>query len=184
MSDFSDDVVLRAIREGDPNGLTIVYKEYREAFISWCVKSYSCSTDEAKDIYQNTIVILYENTRSGKFNATRASVKTYLFAIGKNMARDLLRRSKRWVSFNYTDQEPVPDEFSGFPEDDMDVVRMALSDLGDPCKQLLELHFFQCEGMEEIARIMGYKNSGSAKNQKYKCLLRLRTLVQERRQNQ
>jgi RNA polymerase sigma factor (sigma-70 family) len=179
---FDEASVLLAIRKGDPEGLSLVYTEYRESFISWCMKNYSCTLEEAKDIYQNTIVIFYENTLSGKFTATHASFKTYLFAIGKNKAHETLRRNDRWVRFEYSAYEDTSsDETNEFTEEDMQLAAHALNALGDPCRQLLELYFFKREKMEDIARTMGYKNTDTAKNQKYKCLIRLRSLFHEQR---
>jgi RNA polymerase sigma factor (sigma-70 family) len=178
----NDEAILNGIRNGNPDGLSLIYKQYRENFISWCSKTYSCSSEESKDIYQNAVVILYENTVSGKFNGTQASVKTYLFAIGKNKARETFRKNNRMVSYDYNEDDTFAnDEPSGFPEEDIQVVQQSLNELGDPCKQLLERHYFQRETMEEIAKRMGYKNSDTAKNQKYKCLLRLRAIFYERR---
>jgi RNA polymerase sigma factor (sigma-70 family) len=179
---FDEASVLHAIKEGNPEGLSFVYKTYRESFISWCIKSYSCTMDEAKDIYQNAIVIFYENTMSGKFTAAHASLKTYLFGIGKNKAREVLRMNTRWVNFEYSHEESSMDESGEFKEEDVQIVGHALTALGDPCRQLLELYFFKHETMDKIATAMGYKNSDSAKNQKYKCLARLRSLFHQRRE--
>ena len=52
----------------------------------------------------------------------------------------------------------------------------ALNSLGEPCKSLLEAYYIQKKGMAEIASLFGYTNADNAKNQKYKCLMRLKKL--------
>ncbi len=52
----------------------------------------------------------------------------------------------------------------------------ALSKLGEPCKSLIEAFYIQKKHMLEIADLFGYTNADNAKNQKYKCLLRLKKL--------
>jgi len=48
--------------------------------------------------------------------------------------------------------------------------------LGEPCKSLLEAFYLQKKQMVDIAEEFGYTNADNAKNQKYKCLMRLKKL--------
>ena len=52
----------------------------------------------------------------------------------------------------------------------------AMTNIGEPCKSLLEAYYIHKQNMQEIAEAFGYTNSDNAKNQKYKCLIRLRKL--------
>jgi len=56
------------------------------------------------------------------------------------------------------------------------VMEKALLSLGEPCKSLLEAFYLQKRNMTEIAGSFGYTNADNAKNQKYKCLMRLKKL--------
>jgi hypothetical protein len=51
-----------------------------------------------------------------------------------------------------------------------------MNGLGEPCKSLLEAFYIQKRSMQEIATGFGYTNAENAKNQKYKCLMRLKKL--------
>ena len=57
-----------------------------------------------------------------------------------------------------------------------DIMDRALNSLGEPCKSLLEAYYLNKKGMQEIAAEFGYTNSDNAKNQKYKCLIRLKKM--------
>jgi hypothetical protein len=52
----------------------------------------------------------------------------------------------------------------------------ALNSLGEPCKSLIEAYYIHKKGMTDIAVQFGYTNADNAKNQKYKCLVRLKKL--------
>jgi len=55
----------------------------------------------------------------------------------------------------------------------------SLKNLGEPCKSLLEAYYHQKKNMVEIAASFGYTNADNAKNQKYKCLMRLKKLFSQ-----
>ena len=52
----------------------------------------------------------------------------------------------------------------------------AINNLGEPCKSLLEAYYLQKQSMQAIAANFGYTNADNAKNQKYKCLMRLKKI--------
>lgn len=55
-------------------------------------------------------------------------------------------------------------------------MQQSISKLGEPCKSILEAFYFKKQNMQEIAENFGYTNAENAKNQKYKCLMRLKKL--------
>ena len=177
-----DDHIIARIRSGGQSELGAIYEEYRKEFIHWIAREFHCSLDDSKDIYQLTILIFYDNVRSGKLEHLVSSVKTYLFAIGKNVARENLRKAKRntpmdqekWLKQYLVDE---PDE--SIDERLFTIAEKALSDLGQPCQQLIELFYYEKKTMEEISIALNYKNSDTAKNQKCKCMARLRALFEK-----
>ena len=56
------------------------------------------------------------------------------------------------------------------------MMEKAISSLGEPCKSLIEAFYIQKRSMQDIANQFGYTNADNAKNQKYKCLMRLKKL--------
>jgi DNA-directed RNA polymerase specialized sigma subunit len=59
---------------------------------------------------------------------------------------------------------------------DFEMMNKAIGSLGEPCKSLLEAYYLQKRNMQEIAESFGYTNADNAKNQKYKCLMRLKKI--------
>jgi DNA-directed RNA polymerase specialized sigma24 family protein len=73
---------------------------------------------------------------------------------------------------------PVEEDIENQDKRNADFVIMerALGSLGEPCKSILEAYYLQKKDMAHIANAFGYTNADNAKNQKYKCLIRLKKL--------
>ena len=56
------------------------------------------------------------------------------------------------------------------------LMKKALENLGEPCRSILEDFYIKDLNMEDIRLKFGYTNSDNAKNQKYKCLQRLKKI--------
>ena len=80
--------LLTLIRSGDRQFLRKLYEEHRDAFGVWVARSYKCDDDMIADIYQQAFTTLYLNVKEGKLTSLTSSLKTYLFAIGRNLIRD------------------------------------------------------------------------------------------------
>jgi DNA-directed RNA polymerase specialized sigma24 family protein len=73
---------------------------------------------------------------------------------------------------------PVEEDLERHEQRNRDFVIMeqAMTNLGEPCKSLLEAYYLDKKSMVEIAGDFGYTNADNAKNQKYKCLMRLKKI--------
>ena len=179
---MSQDDLIERIRSQGEGALATVYENYRDEFLLWITREYKCSMDDSKDIYQLTIMIFYDNVRTGKLQHLVSSVKTYLFGVGKNIARERQRKDKRFVPIAKEKwlKEYLIDEPSDALDDDLFTrAKVALEKLGQPCQRLVELFYFEKRNMTEISEMLGYKNPDTAKNQKCKCMARLRKLFLE-----
>lgn len=174
--------IIRKIQSGGPAELAMVYEEHRDEFLHWIRKEYGCSEDDSKDIYQVTILAFYENVRSGRLENLVSSVKTYLFGIGKNIVRDTMRKSNRQIGIDqerWLKENLIDEPGDSIPESIYASARNALERLGEPCRKLVELFYYERKSMEEIVVALNYKNAETAKNQKCKCMKRLRKLCEE-----
>jgi RNA polymerase sigma factor (sigma-70 family) len=183
-SNFSmaDDEIIAQIKSGGQSELGLIYEEYRAEFIHWISREFHCSLDDSKDIYQLTILIFYQNIKSGKLEHLVSSVKTYLFGIGKNVARENMRKAKRNTPINQEKwlKEYLIDEPDEVPDENLfAIAKKVLGNLGQPCQQLVELFYYEKKSMEEISVKLNYKNADTAKNQKCKCMARLRSLFEK-----
>ena|SRR5687767_10952681 len=124
------------------------------------------TTDDAKDIFQDALVVLYKNVQSERFALT-VPLKTYLLAVTKNLwLQELRRRNKMPVAIEQID---IPDALPE-NENDADLATAAFNLLGERCRQLLILFYFKKKTYRELASFLGFGDERTAKNQKYRCL--------------
>jgi RNA polymerase sigma-70 factor (ECF subfamily) len=57
-------------------------------------------------------------------------------------------------------------------------IKKEIGTMLEPCKSLIILFYYDSLSFKEIASRMGYKNEGVAKNQKKRCLQKLREATQ------
>ena len=179
---MSQEGLIERIRTQGNEALAMVYENYRDEFLLWITREFKCSLDDSKDIYQLTIMIFYDNVRTGKLSHLVSSVKTYLFGIGKNLARERQRKEKRVVPI--AQEKWLKEYLIDEPDEQLDdglfaLAKVALEKLGQPCQRIVELFYFEKKNMTEISEALGYKNPDTAKNQKCKCMARLRKLFSD-----
>ncbi|NNF32573.1 MAG: hypothetical protein HKN68_00580, partial [Saprospiraceae bacterium] len=54
------------IKQDENNALKEVYKTHRDACEMWLRSKYQVTHEEAREIFQSTIIILYDNVMTGK----------------------------------------------------------------------------------------------------------------------
>ncbi|MEQ9441435.1 MAG: RNA polymerase sigma factor [Cyclobacteriaceae bacterium] len=177
---MSDNDIIQRIRDGDQLVTARAYQQYRKEFIRWMRKKYHCSEDDAREYYQLAFFTFYNQILSGKLTHITASAKTYLFGIGKNK---FYQQQRSDIRFDYTmNEEKVKnheEETHQKKEQESRFLRVeaALNKLGEPCRKILMMVYYENRSMEYITQKLGYKNAATTKNQKYKCMNRLRNML-------
>jgi RNA polymerase sigma factor (sigma-70 family) len=139
----------------------------------------SGSADDAKDIFQETMIVLYERVRSGTFELN-CLIKTYVYSVSRRLWLKRLQQMNRYAPAleGLQDTVPVDEEIEEIERinTEFQVMEKAINSLGEPCKSLLEAYYLEKKNMQDIALSFGYTNADNAKNQKYKCLMRLKKI--------
>jgi DNA-directed RNA polymerase specialized sigma24 family protein len=68
----------------------------------------------------------------------------------------------------------MPDDEPGLGEENENIIQKAVKEMGEPCHTILVKQYWEDKGGEEIALEMNYKNTDTAKTQKYKCIQKLK----------
>lgn len=173
---------IERFRQDDNAALKELYLDYKDECLNWCYQKFGIENEAAIELFQSSVIIVYDNVQQGKLTELTSSIKTYLFAICRNKALEYKRRLQK-----LSPEEAIPtlemhvneSEEHDIYEQKLEVMSKALDILGDPCKKLLQLYYYQQQKMTEITEALGYKNADTAKNQKYKCMKRLQKLVAE-----
>ena len=176
--DLYEQGLLNGLAEGDKRTIEIIYKDHYNMIQSLIINN-NGSADDAKDIFQEALIVLYEKVRSGSFELN-CQLKTYLYSVSKRLWLKRLSVNTRFVSAaeDLEPTFPVDDEVEAHEKRDaeFDMMEKAIASLGEPCKSLLEAYYLNKQNMQVIAATFGYTNADNAKNQKYKCLVRLKKI--------
>lgn len=176
--DLYEQGLLNGLAEGDKRTIEIIYKDHYNMIQSLIINN-NGSADDAKDIFQEALTVLYEKVRSGSFELN-CQLKTYLYSVSKRLWLKRLSVNTRFVSAaeDLEPTFPVDDEVEAHEKRDaeFDMMEKAIASLGEPCKSLLEAYYLKKQNMQVIAAAFGYTNADNAKNQKYKCLIRLKKI--------
>lgn len=178
--DSKEQQLLKGLASNDTKAIQAIYAA-NFSLIQAMVLNNNGSYDDARDVFQEAMVILYENARKKDFQLT-SQLKTYLYAISKRLWLKKLKYHGLFVSntdLNLLDpvisvEEDL--EWAKQKDADFDLMESAMAKLGEPCKSLLEAFYIHKKSMTDLAEDFGYTNTDNAKTQKYKCLMRLKKL--------
>ena len=177
---MSDADVLELIRQGrDQAAFARLYTHFPK--VRRLVRDNSGTGDDAKDVFQDSLLIFHRKARSADFVLT-SSVSTYLFSIARNLWREELRRRNR--SLTKWEVDELPEEEADLPamlarEGEYSTAEKALRSLGDKCLDVLKRFYIARESLIDIARSLGFAGEGAAKTRKYKCLEEARKRFRE-----
>ncbi len=158
--------------------LAEIYQSNRAVILQLVLKNGGTST-EAKDVFQEAIIRLFENVQAGKFKG-ESTLSTYLYSIARFVWLNRLKRYK--VEQKIKDTLKVNPVVSPFLDELLDAEEeqqvFALFDhLGPQCKSLLIASIYYQYSIEEIRAQLDYNSNQVVRNQKYRCLNKLRTLL-------
>lgn len=172
--------LLEKLRQGDESATKSLYLRIRKKFLPW-IQQYGCPTEEASDWLHLSFATMLENIRQRKLTELSSTLDTYCMSIGKNQYLAAQRQEQRTQTV-IADFQNVISNHKDYQQREVIAqqlrqVRKALDQLGDPCRRLLVAFYHYQQNWQEIATEMGYTSAANARNQKYKCLLRLRKIV-------
>ena len=177
-AESNEKALLQGLARSEKKAIEIIYRENYNMVQSLIINN-SGSTDDAKDIFQEAMIVLYEKVRSGTFELN-CLIKTYVYSVSRRLWLKRLQQMNRYVPAmeNLQDTVPVDEDLEENERINSEFLAMekAIGSLGEPCKSLLEAYYLEKKSMQEIALFFGYTNAENAKNQKYKCLVRLKKI--------
>jgi RNA polymerase sigma factor (sigma-70 family) len=178
MSPKNDLQLLYELRKENSASYQLIYQFYFPTISSFVRQNHG-NHEDAEDIFQETIVVLLEKTRQPNFELT-SSLKTYLYAIAKNLWFKRLRQSKlisvddeQKLAAMQMEQETFSVEIKPEPTIE-DKIHQLLDKITIHCKGILKDLFFSKEPIENLMKKMGWKNKHTADNQKYKCIQQMK----------
>ena len=173
-----DQLLLKGLAGNDKAAVEAIYRENYTMIQSFILNN-SGSVDEARDIFQEAMVVLYEKSKDTTFSLN-CKIKTYVYSVCRRLWLKRLQQLNKYNTQIESIEEvvPVEEEIGEHEKRNADFILMehALGKIGEPCKSLLDAYYLQKKSMQDIAEEFGYTNADNAKTQKYKCLVRLKKL--------
>lgn len=171
---MKDKEVIARINKGDEKALDYLYRKYYRMMVK-LVMSNNGTEQDAKDIYQDALIVFWQKVTSGKLVLT-SKISTYLYSVCLNLWRKELDRKSRLVNeekdgIEYIDQDR---------QERIKIINECVQQLGDGCKKILTYYYFDGLSMNEIADKLGYANTDTAKTKKYKCKKKLDQFIKSK----
>lgn len=179
MSNISlEKTLLEGLAKEDKASIEQIYRDNYSMIQSFILNN-SGTTDDAADIFQESMIVLFEKSKSPDFELN-CQLKTYIYSVSRRLWLKRLQQMQRFgrQAENVEDVIPVEEDLDMHEkrQQDFSIMETAMSKIGEPCKSLLEAYYIQKKQMQQIADEFGYTNADNAKTQKYKCLVRLKKL--------
>lgn len=189
---FPDGEIVANLRTGHRMDDTIkaIYRNHFEG-LSRYITNNSGSRQDAEDIFQEVVVNFVELVQKDKFRG-ESSISTFLYSMNrhtwlnelKKRGRALAREEKyvRMESPGEKGQERAEMDASHLIAEREDKAAIAglVAALGDTCRKILTLFYYENLPMREILEATEYENEQVVRNKKYKCLKQLEQMLNEK----
>lgn len=177
-TEVNETALLQGLARNDRSAIETIYAQ-QYTMVQTLIINNNGTAEDARDIFQEAMIVLYEKAKSGSFELN-CQLKTYVYSVSRRLWLKRLQQLQKYAPAANGVEETVSveEDMEVHDQRNSDFVMMerALSSIGEPCKSLLEAFYLQKRNMTEIAGNFGYTNADNAKNQKYKCLMRLKKL--------
>ena len=180
---YSDEEFIEGLRSGNNEVLRALYKKYYQLVLKYIVNN-NGTQEAAEDIYQECIIVLYENASDPAFRL-HCQLQTYVYSVARRLWLKQLKKAGKTYLMKEDEEMDLADVSHDLSlhlqkELDLDKLNQSMEQLGEPCGSLIRDFYVNRLSMDEISAKFGYTNADNAKNQKYKCLQRLKKLFFEK----
>jgi RNA polymerase sigma-70 factor (ECF subfamily) len=172
-----DTINLTNLRNDGEKALDMLYRSYKDEFFNFG-RQYLTVEDDISDVYQDSVIILYEKVTSGQLTQLTCSIKTYLFSIGKHLMINRYKSIQRtkFDGFEEIDLEGTVDVYPPELTPQAEKLKKIVLKLEEGCQKILTLFYYRNFDLESIAIELGYKNANVVKSHKARCMKHLRKL--------
>lgn len=167
---FPDSVLLKGLISQDKKIVKAFYESFFDE-VRRLVLFNNGNEDDAKDLFQDVLVVLFQKARDDHFKLT-CTLKTFVYSVARFLwLKELTKRKRVW-------RMPVDEGEYADPDADIEQVheknerlvcyRRCFDKLSPGCRRVLSL-FQQGHNIAEITALMGFKSEQHTKNRRYRC---------------
>jgi RNA polymerase sigma factor (sigma-70 family) len=173
--EYSDDELLRLLGSGKAidNPVKHLYEKYFYVLSSY-IEQNQGSREDAEDIFQEVVLTFIDLVQKNKFRG-ESSVKTFLFAVNRNIWLNELKKRGRQLKRNEKFSVEQPDAEPGIEKmisnrEARKQVFNIIESLGEVCKKILLAFYYENLPISEILTRLDYQNEQVVRNKKAKCM--------------
>lgn len=175
---MNDDQLLKQAMAGDEAAFLLLYERHRAALFRFVYRMLN-SVDAAEDVTQDCFLSLLRQPE--RFNVARASLRTYLFAMARNLVLKHFRDSGYEITVDGLPEEPslpsMPEPLHQLLSAEVSSqVRQAVAELPPLQREALVLFEYEELSLAEIAAIVG-ADVGTVKMRLHRAREQLRRLL-------
>ena len=170
----NDSQTLQRLKKRENAAYDLLYTFYYPSIEKFVLRNSGSSAD-AKDVFQETILVLLDKVPKEDFILT-SSMKTYIMAVASNLWLKRLREARRVLPSNehqadtsLQNWEPG-DEVTKEEDAKRNLLERIFQNMTKHCVIFLTKTFLNGVTRDKLMQEMGYRNTHSFDNQKYKCL--------------
>jgi len=166
----TDEKLIKGIRNHESPVLQYVYDTYYPIIEGYIIHNQG-SRDQARDIFQDAMIVVYKKVRLGELELT-CKFGTYLYAICKNMwiqeRKKYLHRTQKLREQAQMVHDPGPADDPLLQNHLDHLFNKHFADLSEDCQKILSMYFNNFS-VEDIRTAMNYKNLHHTADRKYRC---------------
>ncbi len=173
-----DFTLMKAVQKGDMVAFNSMVDRYKDRLMNVISRMLS-STEEAEDIVQETFVRVYQHRQSFNF---QHCFSTWIYTICLNLARNELRKRKKFKFFDIGDMQGHESEIAvemKLPTRIPEMIDSAVKELPEKYRTAFLLRDVQEMPYEEVAKALGVP-LGTVKSRVNRARLILRDKLQPR----
>lgn len=178
-SKVEDQKLVDGLKAGNNLVIREIYQKFFQS-IKGNVKNWGGTEEDAKDIFQEAVIVLYRMVKKPDFKLSSA-LFSLLYPICRNLWLKEVRNRSKLGGGEVKDLERIEDQsdiIEAINERAIDgLFRDKLQELGEQCRKMLDM-FFQKRSMKEIVTDLGLSSISFAKKKKFQCKEKLVRLVQ------
>ena len=171
MSRFNVEQIIEGVRKRDNNVLQFIYKSYYSTVLKLVLNN-SGTEDDAKDIFQESLIVIFKNIREEPMFSMGCTFQTYLYSVARllwlKQLRDFKNNGVTRLVENHSHiafEEPKP-----FTEDDLNysMYQRAFLELPPDCQKIIKM---TVDGLsqKEICKRMGLMSENYISKRKHYC---------------
>ncbi len=157
MSQFSDQHLIKRLKEGDKKVFRLLIDQYKHMVYTLALRVVKSEAD-AEEVAQDTFLKVYQSIGSFKGDA---KLSTWLYKIAYHRSLDYVKRNKRkpqtypleWnAHLNFPEAENTWDHLEQM--DRQEIIKKALAKLPAEDGVILSLFYFESQSLKEISAIL------------------------------